>query len=83
MLDEAGHQCTERIEVSWASTVGDDWYPGPRYVRCPEKEPLEIHHEHYKQTPTSPKAGLKVVCRSHHHLLESRLRPWNAGRTGR
>ena|SRR5690349_20943109 len=78
MLEEAGYQCTEDVRIpppafGYAATM----------VRCPETEALEIHHEHYKQTKENPKDGLKVVCRYHHHLLESQLRPWNVGRLGR
>jgi hypothetical protein len=74
VLERDGHQCTERIA----------WWGSPlRPLRCPETECLEVHHEHYKQTPENPLDGLKLLCRYHHHLLESQIRPWNRGRLGR
>jgi hypothetical protein len=77
MLEKYGHQCT--YEMNLVHPVFGVW----DHYRCTMTETLEVHHEHYKQTPADPLNGLRLLCRYHHHLLESQLRPWNAGRLGR
>jgi hypothetical protein len=70
---EAGYQCTF-VYSDPAPVFGSGVYD----PRCPETEHLEIHHGDYK------KGGKRqLLCRYHHHLLESQLRPWNINRLGR
>lgn len=68
-LTEAGHQCTYQMRLpSWVGLI-----------RCQETENLQVHETKYPATVDD----CVVLCRWHHALVESRLRPWNRGRLGR
>lgn len=73
VLARDGHQCayTAPFRIGEASGL----------LRCSETEGLQIHHIRYDQGDDI--AWLTTLCRSHHELLESKLRPWNRNRLGR
>lgn len=46
-------------------------------LRCDVTDSLEGHHDSYDPP------RIRMLCRRHHELTESELRPWNKGRLGR
>lgn len=49
-------------------------------IRCTATENLECHHVHYQRAGNENPDDFLVLCKEHHHLIESRQRPYNRNR---
>ena len=67
--ERSGGRC-EYLEARLGMRLDD------RPLRCTETEHLEGHHDAYDPP------RIRMLCRRHHALTESQLRPWNKNRLG-
>lgn len=49
-------------------------------VRCIATTYLQAHHKSYKRFTKEQPEDLMCLCKAHHELIESQLRPWNRRR---